>query len=331
MGAAGAGGRSAELTGLRPGSSRRLLLATAAGLCVPSLAAAAGPRFRNAIGQPDLEGVWSAISGTGLERPPEFKSQWVSIKEAQAFMAKRNEGPPADKDKIGQFVTEWWDTAPMTQMAGQALTSFIVDPPDGQLPYSDAGRTRMEANLKQTEEDTSGPEARDTFERCLSGFGGPPLASVGFGSLFKIVQTRTETAILSEVMHDMRLIRIGSPAARPAPRTWNGASSGRYEGDTLQVETTGFHTTLTIRAGDFYLSPNACVRERFRRHSQDELLYEFEIEDPAVYTQSWRAMMLLRRTDAAMFEYACHEGNYGMANILAGAREEEKAAGQARQ
>jgi hypothetical protein len=291
--------------------------------------AAAPPRFRNALGQPDLEGVWSSISGTGLERPPAFKSQWVSIEEAQAFMAKRAAGPPADKDKIGQFVTEWWDLAPMTQMGGRALTSFLFDPPDGQLPYSEAGRARMEADLKQTEEDTSGPEARDTFERCLGSFGGPPLASVSFGSLFKIVQTREQAAILSEVMHDMRLIRIGAPANVAPPRTWTGASSGRYEGDALLVQTTGFHTSLTARAGDFYLSPQACVRERFRRLSENELLYEFEIEDPAVYTQTWRAMMLLKRTQAAIFEYACHEGNYGMANILAGAREEEKAGGQA--
>lgn len=304
--------------------ARRWVLAgLAAAAAGPALAK---PRFSNSLGQPDFEGVWSSLTGTRLERPKAFTTQWATIAEAEAHLAKVYAPPPDDADKVGQFHSEWWDFSPMTEINGRALTSFIVDPPDGKLPYSEQGRALNDAVVKKMEEDTSSYEMRDTYERCLYGIAGPPLGSISFGSLFKIVQTRDQVAIFSEVMHDLRLISLtGKPAATTLP-TWTGTSTGRFEGDTLVVETADFHPTLTVRAGDFFLSPKAKVRERFRRLSAAELLYEFEVDDPAIYTQVWRAMMLLKRSDAAMFEYACHEGNYGLANILAGAREEEKKA-----
>jgi hypothetical protein len=297
----------------------------ALGLTLAPAASSASPRFRNSYGQPDFEGDWSSLSETRLERSPMFKAQWASPEEVMAYLAKRDQGPPSDADKIGQFASEWWDRGQMTRIGGRTLASFIVDPPDGQLPYSAEGRAIMEAKVKSMEEDTSSADARDTFERCLYGIGGPPLGSISFGSQFKIVQTRDQVALYSEVMHDMRLIRLGIPP-RPEPPSWTGASFGRYEDDTLVVETNGFDPRLNIRAGDFYLSPDAVVRERFRRLSESEILYVWEIEDRTIYTQTWRAMMVLNRTQAPLLEYACHEGNYGLTNILAGAREEEKAA-----
>jgi hypothetical protein len=300
-------------------------MALGLGLTPAAAGAAVAPRFRNGFGQPDFEGVWTSLSETRLERSSVFKGQWASTEEVKTYLAKRDQGPPAEADKIGQFTSEWWERGEMTRIGDRVLSSFIVDPPDGQLPYSPQGRSIMEAKVKAMEEDTSGVEARDTFERCLYGIAGPPLGSVSIGSQFKIVQTRDQVAIYSELMHDMRLIRLGGAWGKDLP-SWTGASLGRYDGDCLLVETRAFHPLLTIRVGDFYLSPQAIVRESFRRLADNEVLYEFDVEDPAIYTQVWRAMMVLKRTDAPMFEYACHEGNYGLADILAGAREEEKAA-----
>jgi len=285
---------------------------------------ASAPRLRNSLGQPDLEGVWSSLSATRLERPKEFTGQWGAPDQAKAVLARRKKGPPANDDKVGQFTSEWWEDEAFTVIDGRVLTSFLVDPPDGKLPYSEKGRAIMEAKVKAMEEDTSAYDSRDTFERCLYGIGGPPLGSASIGAMFRILQTKDQVGILSEMMHDMRLIELG-PRHGPQLASWTGASFGRYEGETLIVETKGFHPLLSIRDGDFYLTPDAIVRERFRRTSPDQILYEWEIEDPAIYTQVWRAMMVLNRTDAPMFEYACHEGNYGLADILAGAREEEKA------
>ncbi|HET9160174.1 MAG TPA: hypothetical protein VFN88_06135 [Caulobacteraceae bacterium] len=305
---------------------RRSLLLAGIGLGIAP-AAHARPQFRNSLGQPDFEGIWTSLSETRLERPPAFKGQWASPEEVKAYLAKREQGPPAEADKIGQFTSEWWERGQMTTIGGSMLSSFIVDPPDGQLPYSEEGKRVMEAKVKAMEEDTSSYEARDTFERCLYGIAGPPLGSVSIGSQFRILQTRGQVALCSEIMHDVRLIELGPRRGADMP-SWTGASYGRFEGDALLVETRGFHPLLTIRVGDFYMSPQAIVRERFRRVSDREILYEWEVEDPSVYTQVWRAMLMLNRSDQPMFEYACHEGNYGLGNILAGAREEEKAQAQ---
>jgi hypothetical protein len=303
---------------------RRSLLAGLAGVIPLTAPGHARSRARSSI--PDLEGVWSSYSATSLERPAAFTDQWTTPQAARAFQAKRDKGPPPEADKIGQFTSEWWDRAEMTQMGGRVLTSFIVDPPDGRLPYTAEGRAVLEAKVKATQEDASGPETRDTVERCLYGIAGPPLVSASFGALFEILQTRDQVAIFSELIHDMRLIELRSPRGPAPPPSWTGASSGRYEAGALVVETKGFHPLLTLRDDGLYLSPAAIVRERFRRISAGEILYEYEVEDPSVFTQVWRAMMVLKRTDAAMYEYACHEGNYGLADILAGAREEERAA-----
>jgi hypothetical protein len=296
----------------------------ALGLGFVPAAAVARPKLRNSLGYPDLEGVWSSLTATRLERPKEFNSQWGTSDQARAVLERRAKPPAAEDDKVGQFTSEWWADEAFTVIDGRILTSFLVDPPDGKLPYSKEGRAVMEAKVQAMAEDSSGVDARDTFERCLYGIGGPPLGSASIGPMFKILQTRDQVAILSELMHDMRLIRLGSREGPEIP-SWTGASFGRYEGHTLIVETKGFHPLLTMRDGDFYLSPNAVVRERFRRISERQILYEYEVEDPAIYTQVWRAMMVLSRSDAPMFEYACHEGNYGLTDILAGAREEEKA------
>jgi hypothetical protein len=279
---------------------------------------------RNGLGQPDLEGMWSSNSGTGLERPKAFSGPGATPAEAKAFLDKRRAmGPPPERDQVGQATTEWFENLPMTEVGGRALTSFIVDPADGQLPYSDQGRAAMEALLKSTEEDASGPEARDIFERCLGNAIGPPLLSVPFGALFQIVQTRECVAIAAELIHETRIIPFRKAHGPRGLRSWTGDAIGRWDGEALVVETTDFHPLNVMRDTGLLISAGATITERFTRTAADEIRYEFEVADPRTYTQTWRGLMVLKATNDRMFEYACHEGNYGMANILSGARQTE--------
>jgi hypothetical protein len=305
---------------------REFLCGLTAMLSTPSVAQVRA-RYRpprNRIGQPDLEGVWSSNSGTALERPKAFASLWTTPEEAQAFLKKRRAmAPPADADPVGQSTTEWFEDLPMTVLAGRALTSFIVDPADGQLPYSETGRKTMETFSKRLEQDADNPDSRDVFERCLGGAGGPPLLSIPFGSLFQIIQTRGHVAICAELMHETRIIPIGTGHGPSGMKRWTGDSIARWDGDALVIETGDFHPLTVLRDQGFYISADATVRERFVRTSPSELSYEFEVADPKTYTQTWRGLMVLRATGARIFEYACHEGNYGLEGILAGARAED--------
>ena len=305
-----------------------MLAGLAATLSVPTgvLAAARFRAPRNSLGQPDLEGMWSSNSGTVLERPKAFPTLWTTPDEAKSYLEKRRaKGPSAEDDPIGQSTTEWFERLPMTVIGGQALTSFIVDPADGRLPYSDAGRKTMEAISARTEQDTDNVESRDIFERCLGGAAGPPLLSIPFGSLFQIVQTREHIVIAAELMHDARIIPLTHTHGPPGMKRWTGDAIGRWEDDSLVVETRDFHPANVLRDEGLYISPDATVTERFTRMSPREIRYEFAVADPMIYTQTWRGLMILTATGDRTFEYACHEGNYGLPGILAGAREEERA------
>jgi hypothetical protein len=308
---------------------RRGFIVQLAALAAAAAAPAAAAPYRaprNSLGQPDLEGMWSSNSGTGLERPKAFSSLWATPAEAKAFLDKRRGmGPPPERDPTGQATTEWFENLPMTEVGGRALTSFIVDPADGQLPYSAEGRAAMEQLARRTEEDVSGPEARDVFERCLGNAIGPPLLSVPFGALFQIVQTRDCVAIAAELIHETRIIPLRKAHGPRGLRSWTGDSVGRWEGESLVVETTDFHPLNLMRDTEFYISAAATVTERLTRTAAGEIRYEFEVADPRTYTQTWRGLMVLKATNDRMFEYACHEGNYGLENILAGARQQEKA------
>src|SRR5436190_1040757 len=215
---------------------RRGFLVQLAALAVPVSAGSATPYRppRNSLGQPDLEGIWSTNSGTGLERPKAFKELWTTPAEARAFLDKRRAmPPPPERDAVGQATTEWFNFVPMTEVGGRTLTSFIVDPADGQLPYSDKGRAKMEALSKSTEEDVSGPEARDVFERCMGNAIGPPLLSIPFGALFQIVQTRDCVAITAELVHETRIIPFRQKHGPAGMRSWTGDAVARWEGETL--------------------------------------------------------------------------------------------------
>jgi hypothetical protein len=208
-------------------------------------------------------------------------------------------------------------------------TSLIVDPPDGRIPpLTPEGKKRAAARAEQLKlHGTDGPENGSPRLRCIvSPIAGPPMMPDTYNSNYQFVQTPGYVLILSEEIHDARLIPLDSrPHLVPNVRQWKGDSRGHWEGSTLVVETTNF-TDQTNFAGS---SENLRLVERFKRTGPDMILYEFTVNDPAVFTRPWTVQITMRKTKGPIFEYACHEGNYGLANALSGARAEEKAAAEA--
>jgi hypothetical protein len=174
-----------------------------------------------------------------------------------------------------------------------------------------------------------GPEVRPLGERCTVGFGstgGPPKLPVLYNNLTEIVQTEDYVVLMAEMNHDARIIRIGGEFLEPPQNYWMGDSIGYYEGDTLVVETTNFHPQQSLRSSlehRFYGSQQMHVTERFTRVADDVILYQFTVDDPQNYTQTWSGELPMNLTDDHVYEYACHEGNYALPGILAGARRAE--------
>lgn len=278
----------------------------------------------------DLDGVWSNAAITGLERPAALKTLELTDAEAGAYEAEHPGSPEAARASgVGQEDSEWWEMGgKLGRIGGRARSSWIVDPPDGRLPYSPAGLAALTKAMSAVRY-ADDPEGRPGTDRCLLGVGGsslPPMLNANYNNLLQIVQTRDHVVLVPEMNAGPRIIPL-SPDARPPGLSWAGWPQGRWDGDTLVVETTGFDPGVLWRAPNrLYTSSAARVTERFRRTGPDEILYSFEVDDPAVFTRSWRGEMPLRRSAKPMFEFACHEGNYSMRSILAGGREQERAA-----
>lgn len=308
--------------------------ACAALTCLAGQAGAEPAHWRpphHAWGAPDLEGLWTNASITQLERPPVFKDLVASEAAAKAYETGHT-GVPVSvaHDATGQDSSEWWEMGGrMGRIAGQPRTSWIVDPPDGQLPYTAEGRRRLAAARAAVNAAFDGPEARPPPERCLASIGGAssgPLLNSNYNSNLQIVQTPGYVVIALEMNHDARIIPLSPEPAPPGP-SWTGHSVGHFEGDTLVVETSGYHPALGWRQpSPLFLSPAARITERFTRTGPDEILYSFAVDDPAIFTRPWRAEMPFRATKGPIFEFACHEGNYAVEGALAGARAAERAA-----
>lgn len=298
---------------------------------------------RTAFGVPDLQGTWSIATQTNLERADYFDGKLVITEaEAAAIEARvqaRNEAAdrPSDPDReapeagrnVGGYNTFWMD--PGNQLAridGEIRTSILTSPEDGKLPYSEQGRANFAAAM-QRRASYDGPEVRPLGERCMVGFGssgGPPMLPVLYNNMSQIVQTPGAVVILAEMNHDARIVRMHQEHLDPPLYPWLGDSIGWYEGDTLVVVTTNFHAQQSLRSSlehRFYGSQQMKVTERFTRVSPDVIHYEFVVEDPENYTQPWRGELPMNRSQDRVFEYACHEGNYALPGILAGARRAE--------
>ena len=295
-------------------------------------------------GHPDLQGIWTSASVTTLERDKllgktlvldvenarqlERQSAFNVLAEADSAPSDPNRLPPTDGDTDAGYNAFWID--PGTRLAeidGGYRTSFIVDPDDGQIPYSAAAGMAFFQYGQDSGYD--GPEQRPLGERCMVGFGssgGPPMLPVLYNNNYQIVQNKNYVLILAEMNHDARIIRLNDEHRNDIFEPWLGDSIGYWEKNTLVVETINFHPQQSFRFAikhSLYLPQTAKVTERFTRTGDDKILYEFTVEDSDAYTQPWIAEIPFRKAESPMYEYACHEGNYALPGILAGARREE--------
>jgi len=320
----------------------RALILTVLALLAAVPAAGADYRApRNAIGQPDLQGVWNTHFLLPMEARPDMPSLTLPEAEAAAFARKLN----AEAGKLAIFaqdpeVAEIRGDTSRSDLAivrGQRRTRQVVQPADGMLPLTRGARSQMrfieEALRSQTEPPFSkdGPEVRPNWERCVVGWGQPPIVSTSDINPRQIVQTRDAVVILTEYGPDLRIIPFTDkhgplPAASPL-----GDAIARWEGDTLVIETIGMPAKDAIRPfPTLFVPPTAKVIERYTRVSKTELLYQYTVVDPSIYTAPWLAEYSLFASPQPLYEFACHEGNYSLPNILAGARQQEQAQAAAR-
>jgi hypothetical protein len=253
---------------------------------------------------------------------------------ADAKPTDPNAGAPAAGGNTGGYNSAWLDPGTKLGMVnGEYRAAWVIDPPTGRVPYSAEGRAAMEKIQKSRT--FTDPELRPIGERCLVGFGsnsGPPMLNVLYNNNYQIQQSSGAVAILVEMPHDVRMIRMGGKPLPAHVTPWMGDAIGRWEGETLVVETTNINPAQAYNADvrhRIYLAPGSKVVERFTRIAKDELLYQFEVSHPTAYTQTWKGEMPMRRTEGPIYEYACHEGNHSLPGILAGGRQEEEAAAKA--
>jgi hypothetical protein len=297
----------------------------------PATAAPAKAAARAAIpkmpdGRPDLQGTWDFAQLTPFERPNAFTGKdEISKEEADLYAAERIETSnkdrrdgPATADVERAYNDFWWDFG--TRVANQ--TSLVVEPADGRLPPT-TPEARARAQARQGKYDN--PEERPLAERCILGFNsGPPMVPSAYNNNVQIVQTPGHVLLLNEMIHSARVVDMKRTKHLPASmRFLTGDSIGRWEGQTLVVDTTNFSKDGSFRGS----TPNMHLIEKFTRVDADTLRYDFTVEDPATWTRAWTASIPMTRTDEQIFEYACHEGNHGMVGVLKGARYEDSLKG----
>jgi hypothetical protein len=315
---------------------------------------------RTPDGHPDLQGTYDVATLTPLERAAGQPlvladeeaaklEQQVADRKYRASLPskgdrdappKGGDGSPGAAGNVGGYNNFWIDNGTRyVTVDGRKRTSVIVDPADGRIPALTPAATQRAARAApatsdaQAREDDPGfdptpgayddPERRPLGERCLLGFGstsGPPVLPVLYNNLHQIVQTPEHVIILNEMVHDARIVRMNAPHPASSIRKWMGDSVGRWDGDTLVVETTNFTDRTRFRGATEHLH----VVERFSRVDANTLLYRFTIEDAATWTRPWTGEYTWPATREHVYEYACHEGNYALGNILRGARLKEK-------
>ena len=287
---------------------------------------------RTPDGQPDLQGYWTNATVTPLERPAELAGkEFLTEEEAIAYeKQKRLQEASQAKDDI-HYDNVIWQSESYEKGVSRRRTSLIVDPADGRVPSLTPEGRRLVAGLRRGSADNA--ESRTLGERCISrGNEGPPMLGANYNANLQILQTGQAVAIRHEMIHGTRIIPLdGRPHLSPRLRQLGGDSRGRWEGSTLVVDTTNFTATPNFRAPsslgrqDIITSRDLHVIERFTRVDAGAILYRFTVDDPTMWTRPWSGELLMRKWDGPIFEYACHEGNYGLGFILAAARAQEKA------
>ncbi len=307
---------------------------------------------RTPDGKPDLQGIWSNATQTPLIRPADlgekrfFTEEEALEREQRARLSEQradnpsdpNRPPPTDGNTAAAYNTFWLDRGTNVALIdGEYRTSMIIDPPNGQIPRREGPvpQTLREQWLSQQGVgEFDAPELMSIGDRCLlfwdfrtsNSSAGPPMMPIIYNNNYQIVQTPDYVMILAEMMHDARIIRIDDEHQPEVMRKWMGDSVGRWEGDSLVVTTRNMHP----QQSHYNFTRDVVITERFTRSSEAQIDYRFTINDPAVYTATWTAEMPLRARPAGekIYEFACHEGNYALRGILAGARVQEQEQGQ---
>ena len=286
---------------------------------------------------PDLQGYWTNATFTPLERPAELANKEFFTKaEAAEFDRKRLARENAQSKEDIHYDNALWQTETWGRVESRR-TSIVFDPPNGRLPeLSPEGKIQAAAKAEAARRRASADSAQDRSlaERCITwGNEGPPMLGSTYNANMQIVQTPNLLVIAHEIGHANRLIPLdGRPHLSPSIHQLGGDSRGHWEGDTLVVDSTNFTDQTNFRGPpstarqDIFSDANLHVVERFTLTDPDTITYRFTVTDPTVWTKPWSGELLMKRTKGPIYEYACHEGNYGLANILAGARAAEKSA-----
>ena len=309
-------------------------------LLAPAVAGAQAENWtapRTAWGSPDLQGVWDFRTITPMERPADLATDVLTDAEAARLEAEVRAAQEARDsetpfDTVGNYNQFWFD--PGTTVVDTRRTSLVVDPPDGRIPAkTPEAQARYEAGTEagrglRRHTPTPGGFVEDLGPggvqvRCILGFNsGPPMEPGAYNQNVQLLQTPDHVVIFNEMIHNARIVPLDGSAHGDIPQ-WVGDSRGRWEGDTLVVETVNFHRETAFENG--LTGRSLHLVERFTRASQDILLYNVTVNDPTVWTRPWTYELPMKRSDLPLYEYACHEGNYGIYNILAGAKENPEA------
>jgi hypothetical protein len=312
------------------------------GAGVPPRAAKGWTLPRTPAGQPDLQGYWTNDTFTPLERPPELAGKELFTEEEAAAYLKRRLGQYLAQPKGDiHYDDAIWQGENYAKEPNRR-TSLIIDPRDGRIPPltpEAEKRTAAHAETRRRSGAADSAQSRSLAERCISwGTVGPPMLPPSYNANLQILQTRDYVVIRHEMIHDDRIIPLdGRPHVGRNIRQLAGDSRGHWEDNTLVVDTTNFTDKTNFRGAprntrpDIVASDALHVVERLTRVGADSIRYEFTVEDPATWTRPWSGEIPVSRFEGPIFEYACHEGNYGLVHILKGARAEEKAAARAAQ
>ena len=289
--------------------------------------------------RPDFDGIWNSATATPLERPRELKDKpFFTPDEAERWereFAQRNEepAPGATRTGTGTYNVAYREFG--TRVVKTLRTSIVTEPADGRIPAltpaaAEIKRRRLEG-LKKFEN----PEDLGLQDQCLAFLtAGPPMLPYSYNSNYQIVQTADAVLVHAEMIHDARIIHVdGRPHLPPSMRSWMGDSIGRWEGDTLVVDTTNFNDGGGFygdAGGNFGWDRNLHIIERLRMFDADTLLYQFEIDNPTAFTRPWKGELTMTRSAEMIYEYACHEANYSLTNMLRGYRAVERKPDDAR-
>ncbi len=291
---------------------------------------------RTPDGHPDLQGYWTNGTYIPLERPKELGAkEFYTEAEAIAFEKKKRQEENSQAADDVHYDNVIWQGDKWAKASANLRTSIVFDPPDGRLPpLSPQGQKRAAelAALLPRRAAVESAEVRTLGERCITwGADGPPLLGSTYNANYQVLQTADSVVILTEMIHSVRTIFLdGRPRLPASIQELAGDSRGHWEGDTLVVDSTNFSDKTNFRGPpatarqDIFSSPELHVVERFTRVNDDTIVYRFTVDDPGTWTKPWSGETLMRKTRGPIFEYACHEGNYGLVDILAGARAAEK-------